>query len=89
GAQLGQVDEGDTLTLTSSDGSEFAHGVVFEVIATPSAPSSVTEGGAEVAAVGSLSELEESASGWLHVPDERGGTLYVKVPAGEREVTVR
>lgn len=88
GAQLGQQDAGDSLVLTSGDGTEFAHGVVFEVISEPAAPSSVTDQGQEIPARASLEALSLSPSGWFHDASARGGTLYVKVGPGSHEVQV-
>jgi alpha-D-xyloside xylohydrolase len=89
GAELGQELDGDTLVLTSHDGKEFTHGAIFEVIAVRGAPSSVQESGVEMIALGAVGELDQATTGWVHAPSERGGTLYVKVSAGDREVTAK
>jgi len=89
GAVVGQAREGNTLMLSSQDGKEFTQGMVFEVIAQSGAPSSVRQSGVEMIPVGSVDELDQATTGWVHVPSERGGTLYVKVSGGDHEVTVK
>ncbi len=83
GATIGHRREGAKVTLSSKDGSEFANGVVFELVATKK-PSSTT-GGAEVA---DDTVLEAATAGWTWTADA-GGTLHVKVPAGTQTVEVR
>lgn len=88
GAELSQRDTGTAVTLKASDGSEFAHGFVFELIAEAVAPASVTEAGAPLSSVASMEELDGVAQGWFHDASARGGTLYVKLPSGAREVVM-
>lgn len=84
GAELTQSAAPGSLDLSSRDGAEFKHGVVFEVINAPS-PSAVTDNGASLAAVASADALEQAAQGWFH-DAALGGRLLVKVTAGSHEV---
>ena len=85
GAAIGQAQDGTTVTLTSSDGSEFKQGVVFELSGFASAPSSVTNHGAAMETFSTETEWELAAQGWRYEPG-RGGLLRIKVPAGKNEV---
>jgi alpha-D-xyloside xylohydrolase len=86
GTRISQSADGSHIELSSSDGADFHDGVVFELIAT-ARPSSVTEDGVAPVEVASLDALQLGESGWFH-DGQRGGTLYLKVPAGERSVRV-
>lgn len=88
GSRIGQEETAGGLTLTSSDGSEFAFGVVFSVVGFgDSAPASVHNGNDALAQVADEQALDAAQSGWLYLP-ERGGLLLVKVGAGENTVYV-
>lgn len=78
---------GGVITLSGKAGSEFTLGFVFEVPALGKAPASVTANGMALTEVGSLADLEKAPSGWVYGP-EMGGTLHVKVGAGEQGVRV-
>jgi alpha-D-xyloside xylohydrolase len=89
GSELGQEDGAETLTLRSRSGREFQLGALFEVLAWGArAPQAVRIGARSLDEKASLSELEKAESGWLFEA-VRGGTLYVKVPAGEQRVDVQ
>lgn len=85
GAAIGQAEDGSKVTLTSSDGSEFKQGVVFEVSGFASAPSSVTNHGAALETFATETQWELAAQGWRVEPGS-GGLLRIKVPAGKNEV---
>jgi alpha-D-xyloside xylohydrolase len=87
GTTLTEDATGDTVALTASQGSEFQHGVMFEVIATRAAPSSVTDNGTALAHASSLGALEAAASGWTFTSDT-GGTVWVKTGAGSHAVVL-
>jgi alpha-D-xyloside xylohydrolase len=81
GGTLSQADDGGALTLGVDPGDTFVDGVVFEVLATPSAPSSVTLDGNALAEAANVAALDDGP-GWVH----DGTTLWVRVPAGAHEV---
>lgn len=85
GAEIEQEDQGATLSLAKTDGSELKHGVVFEQVGVAKAPSAVTEGGQPLTNAGSLAALEAAASGWAF----EQGVLLIKVPSGPRTVIVK
>ncbi len=60
-------------------GSVFAHGVMFEAIATPAAPAAVMANGSALAQQPSLAALE-TGDGWFWEP-ATGGTLWVHASA--------
>ncbi len=72
-------------TLRWQDGEVFSRGAVVEVLAA-AAPAGVTLDGAELSAVADAGALA-TTPGWLHL-DDRGGTLWLGVPAGTHEVVV-
>jgi len=87
GASLTQQRGAGQVTLTASDGSEFAHGVMFEVVAMGTRPGAVTDGGAALVDQGSLAALEAAASGWAFTADT-GGTVWVKTGPGRHQVAI-
>ena len=86
GAEIGQSRSDSSIELSSTDGAEFSHGVMFELIAVAK-PASVTDGGAPIAELASLADLEAAASGWFW-EDAVGGRLWVKLAAGAHSVVV-
>jgi alpha-D-xyloside xylohydrolase len=87
GASLSQAKDGKTITLGSKDGSEFAHGVVFELVALGQKPTAVTESGTAVPAMADRAAFDAATTGWLWLPDV-AGTALVKLPAGTHTVTI-
>ncbi|MBK7977035.1 MAG: glycoside hydrolase family 31 protein [Deltaproteobacteria bacterium] len=81
GTRLGQSLAGSSLELTVEPGSEFRHGVVFEVLGVGPRAAGVTESGSALARHASLGELEAAGSGWFADTADRG-SLWIKVPAG-------
>ena len=80
-----QADDG-AATLQWRSGEVFAGGAMLEILAVPAAPETITLDGAPLAAATDVDALAD-APGWVHA-DERGGTLWIGVPAGEHEVVV-
>jgi alpha-D-xyloside xylohydrolase len=88
GALIGQEATETGLTLSSSDGSEFAHGVVFTVIGFgDTAPASVVDGETALPQQANQQELDSADSGWLYLA-EQGGSLLVKIQSGSHQITV-
>ena len=85
GATLGAEVTAAGLTLTSTPGSEFTHGVQAEVMTFGAAPSKVSDGGAVVAKRASLDALEASASGWFV---DTQGSLHVRLGPGAHTVEI-
>lgn len=86
GARIGQQLAGTELQLTWEDGDEFDQGAMFEVTGTGTAPQDVQANQAGLTQADDLDALAAAPSGWLWL-DERGGTLYVKVPGGAQAVS--
>lgn len=82
GTQLARTDT----TLDYTPGTVFAHGVMFEAIATPAAPSAVTAGGVALAQAASLAALQTAGSGWFW-ESATGGTLWILVPPGAAQIS--
>ncbi len=80
------TDEG-VLSLAYKDGEQYKYGALFEVMAQPSKPASVAMDDAALSEVATFEALEEAQSGWLHSM-EKGGAIFVKVPAGEHSVQI-
>jgi alpha-D-xyloside xylohydrolase len=89
GAELSYEAASDGFTLRSTDGAEFNAGVLFEAIGLGARPTAVTLDGAELPERVSLGELETATDGWTFDASATGGTLFVRVGAGEHEVRVR
>lgn len=85
GAQITAERAAGKLALGITQGAEFEYGTLFEVVAAGAAPSAVSAGGAPLPPAASLAELEAAASGFFHDP-ANGGTLFVKVAAGNHAV---
>ena len=84
GSVLSQADDGGTLSLAVTPGDVFVDGVVFEVMAVPAPPASVTVDGAALSEAASVADLD-TTPGWVHTAD-RGGTLWVRVGPGPHDV---
>jgi alpha-D-xyloside xylohydrolase len=87
GSALSQEKQGKKISLSSGDGAELKHGVVFEVIALGAKPTSVTDGGKPLSEVADAKALEAATSGYTSLPDT-GGTLLIKVAAGTHAVEI-
>jgi alpha-D-xyloside xylohydrolase len=87
GASLGQAQAGGKVTLTTTDGSEFQSGVMFEVVAMGSKPGAVTDDGAPLADQGTEAALAAATSGWAFTTDT-GGTVWVKTAPGAHQVEI-
>ncbi len=87
GSELGQEDQAGTLLLSSKDGSELNHGVVFEILGFGAAPASVSDGSTALSKVADLAALEAATDGFAF-SSENGGSLWVKVAKGTHSVTV-
>ncbi len=87
GAALAQGRQGGAISLTSSDGTEFTSGVMFEVVAPGKKPSHVSDQGAPLADQGTLDALEAAPSGWAYTADT-GGTVWVKTGPGSHQVEI-
>jgi alpha-D-xyloside xylohydrolase len=90
GAALGQQRASGTVTLSASDGSEFASGVMFEVVAMGAKPAKVTDGSAPLPDEGTsdaLAALPAGASGWAFATDT-GGTVWVRTAPGTHRVEI-
>jgi alpha-D-xyloside xylohydrolase len=88
GTHVSQEDSADELTLSSKSGDEYGEGILFEVIGWPAKPSSLVEAGAALTERADLASLEAESSGFAYDAALTGGTLWVKVPAGEHAVVV-
>lgn len=82
GATIDVERTGTSISLAKADGQEFKDGVMFELIAMGNAPATVSIDGATIAAAPSLADLAISPTGFVFVPGDAGGTLYVKVGPG-------
>lgn len=87
GAKITQSDDGPSFTLTTSDGSEFKYGVMFEITGLGNAPQSVDLGTTSLQQSVDLSALESIPQGFVFA-QERQGTLWIKVPSGNQTVRV-
>jgi alpha-D-xyloside xylohydrolase len=87
GATIGQTDEGATFTLTTTGGSEFKDGVLFEVIGVGALPKGVELGGVALTQSPDVPTLANSNQGFAFSP-ERNGTLWIRVPTGSQSVRV-
>ncbi len=74
------------LAITVHSGEAFATGAVLELLDVPAPPASVALDGGMLAAGTDVDGLA-TAPGWLHTSD-RGGTLWIGVPAGMHVVVV-
>ena len=73
--------------LGYTPGSVFVHGAMFEAIATPAAPASVTSNGTALVERPSLASLEAVSDGWFWEP-ATGGTLWIQV-AGAAQIQIQ
>jgi hypothetical protein len=90
GAEAAQELLPGSIALSWKGGSEFTSGAIFEVIALGGEgkkPTGVTIGGVPAVELPSLAALEAAPSGWVF-DDAMGGTVYVKVGAGEQTALV-
>jgi len=88
GAELTQEAAVDGATLTNADGDEFKHGVQYEIVAFGDEPSGVTMDGEVLLRVASLEALNDTDSGWAFEGGSLGGTVHLRVPAGEHDVAI-
>jgi alpha-D-xyloside xylohydrolase len=90
GAEAAQELLPGSIALSWKGGSEFTSGAIFEVIALGGGgkkPSGVAIGGVPAVELPSLAALEAAPSGWTF-DTAMGGTVYVKVGAGEQTALV-
>ncbi|MFO0546871.1 MAG: glycoside hydrolase family 31 protein [Polyangiaceae bacterium] len=77
-------------TLTITPGTVFDRGAMLEIIAfgdTP--PSAVDLGSITLTEAPDLAALDATGEGYAFVTGDRGGTLYVKLPAGAEASTLK
>jgi alpha-D-xyloside xylohydrolase len=87
GTRLRMVDDVSAIALSSTSGAEFREGVVFEIPGFGGRPAEVTVDGTPVPEIADPGALDAAASGFART-DEAGGTVWVRVPAGDRAVRV-
>jgi alpha-D-xyloside xylohydrolase len=85
GTLVEQAEDGGTVTLHWRGGDDFTEGAVFEVVGV-AAPGDVLLDGAPLSSVGP-GMVADVAQGWAHT-DALGGTLFIRVPAGDHTVTI-
>ncbi len=90
GARLSEERLADgAVQLETSPGKEFLHGMQLEVLGLGREPAAVRDGSAPLPRRASVTELESTdAAGWVWVPEDRGGTLHLRVSGGAQRVTV-
>jgi hypothetical protein len=71
------------MLIATKSGAEFRSFMLLEVVAVP-AVAAVRLDATPLVAAANLTQLENESAGWTVV----GGTLFIKVPAGEHEVEV-
>jgi alpha-D-xyloside xylohydrolase len=76
----------DASTIAVTPGTVFVAGVELELIVT-ARPSSLTRDGAQVSERASGADLDARPDGWFWEPT-RGGTLWVKIPAGPAMISM-
>jgi alpha-D-xyloside xylohydrolase len=86
GTQIGQAEDDGAITLEWTEGTVFVQGGIIELVGIASPPSSVTLDGMAVPAI-APSTLEDSTGGWAHTT-EVGGTLSIRIPAGDHQIVV-
>jgi alpha-D-xyloside xylohydrolase len=83
-------EDGAPLLLTIEHGSVFTAGAVFEVVASGAEPPSrVVVGTTTLERASDLSALTSVGQGYAFDPQDRGGTLSIKVQPGDGVVSVR
>lgn len=85
GTAIEQAQAADALTLRFAGGQAFTEGAVLEVVGT-AVPDAVLLDGAPLSTV-DPAMVADVAQGWAHT-EALGGTLLVRVPAGDHTVTV-
>lgn len=85
GSKVEQADVDGALTVSWTEGSEFTKGAMIESIATPR-PTTVTLDGATLSEGADQDGLPVTG-GWSWT-DDAGGTLSIRVPAGNHTVSV-
>ena len=88
GAVLTAEKAAGTVKLSYKDGADFAFGAVFEVVAAGAKPATVTIDGAAASEQADLPTLEAAASGWFF-DAQNGGSVYVKVGAGQHAAGIK
>ena len=88
GTELSQQSTASGVTLGARGGTDFVHGVLFEVVGFgASKPASVTDNSAALAEAADLNTLEAAEHGWYFSADN-GGSVYVKVGSGDHQVEI-
>jgi alpha-D-xyloside xylohydrolase len=89
GSELRQEKTGTGASLYYNDGAEFKYGALFELVAYGTGkPASVKSSGTVLVEAASLKALGDAASGWF-LDSASGGSLYVKIPAGEQHIEIK
>jgi len=88
GTELSQQATADGVSLGASAGTEFALGVLFEVVSFgASKPASVTDNGGALTEAADFAALEAAGDGWFF-DAAKSGSLYVKIGPGEHSVEI-
>ncbi len=85
GSELSQEAAASEISLSTKDGAEFSQGFVFELIGLGSAPTAVTVDGTPLSQAASPQDLDAAADGFAF-ESATGGTLWIKVPAGQHAI---
>jgi alpha-D-xyloside xylohydrolase len=89
GTVVSQEDLVDTVELGVTPGDVFTEGTTFEVIQWGTvAPDAVTMDGAPLTKAATFAVLEAVASGYAFEASKTGGTLWIKLPAGEHAIAI-
>lgn len=87
GSVISQTDNGLSFTLTTTSGSEFKDGVMYEIVGIGALPTGVELGGAPLMQSPDVPTLISTNQGYAFSA-ERNGTLWIRVPAGAQSVRV-
>lgn len=86
GTEISAVLDGDTLEISTADGSEFVSGSVVEIYGLPGEPLSVMMDSVSMLEAANPWELLAEESAW-YWNSESGGFLSLLIPAGEHSIT--